>query len=270
MLKEAIFTSVHIEKSGGTAITDFYRRQLGSRRVAFYRPSIDRVIRNSDFILSPSNPFVDAVKERVMDTPLWPVLKDAYLSLGSRRGSNDDAPTIPEGIRVIHGHFKADRFDDEIDFQIQGVAFRDPLARMRSHYTHWKRTKGNAEFRLVVPFNPNMTFEEFAILPQLQDYQSQALAGKDLSCFGTVGISDKGQLDSYIASIHDIFIREGYYEGKPKELEPLRRLNRTPQNKKVPPSLSERKFEEAFRQFHSIDYALYEQAAILLMRNVRD
>jgi len=81
MLGVPIFTSVHIERSGGTAIADFYRRQIGDKGVAFYRPSTDSVIRNSDFILSPSNPFVDGVKEKVMDTPLWSVLKGVYLSV---------------------------------------------------------------------------------------------------------------------------------------------------------------------------------------------
>lgn len=268
MTKEAIFTSVHIEKSGGTAIADFYRRQFSSRRVAFYRPSTDSIIRNSDFILSPSHPFVDGLKEKVMDTPFWPILKEIYLSLGSRRASNYGNP-IPEGIRVIHGHFEADRFDNVIESQIQGVVFRDPLTRMFSHYTHWKRTKGNAEFRVVVPFDPNLTFEGFAMLPQLQNYQAQALAGKDLSSFAAVGISDKGQLDVYIASINEIFLREGFFEGKPKELKSLQRRNRTPQDKKIDPSTFKPGFQEAFHQFHSIDYGLHEYASALAKKNVR-
>ncbi len=261
-MAEKVLTSVHIEKAGGSTIENFFETQLGCQRVAYYHAPSDRLIRSSDFILSPSNPVVDAVKEKVMGTPYWSVLKKLYFLIGSREQVRKEDPIIPNGVRVIHGHFRADRFDTEIDSPIRAVALREPLQRMHSHFSHWRRTRGNAEWRVRINYDLKIQFVDFAMLPQLQNYQAQALAGKELTDFDAVGIVE--QLDLYALLLHEILLREGFYQTKPKTPNPLRRLNHTPQQeKKVYPATKQKFDEEVFRQFHSIDYELYGQAVAL-------
>ena len=112
---------------------------------------------------------------------IYPKISSRYVRR-IRRG----APVleVPEDAKVILGHFAADMFDrllpDEIS-AIRAVVIRDPLDRMRSHYDHWKRTRSYEDWRVYIPFQRNLTFERFALLPELQNYQSQALGGMDLA-----------------------------------------------------------------------------------------
>lgn len=251
-MKERILESVHIEKTAGTSVMGFFEKVLGRDHVAFYDPTTDSLTRSSDLLLPVSSRAIDVFKFRFQ--PFWPLLKKMWVSTQSRKRYSEE---IPEGIMVIHGHFRADRFDAVVADPLRAVLIREPLARMRSQYDHWKATKGLAEWRVRTPFNPDMVFEEFAMLPQLQNYQTQALADKDLAEFSVVGVMEN--LEAYSSGLQDVLVNEGFCQ-KPNQSISIEVINRTPSRLRSFISEIDPNFKEAFREFHKRDYQLYNKA----------
>lgn len=92
---------------------------------------------------------------------------------------------------VVIGHFAASKLfpylpPNQHEYR---VVMRDPLLRMWSHFNHFQAHKGDVGQR-VVPKYKNMTFEEFAILPEMINYQTQAM-GTDISIYKHIGITEK-------------------------------------------------------------------------------
>lgn len=75
---------------------------------------------------------------------------------------------------------------------------REPLERMKSHYEYWYRNSGLDRFGVVIPFESSMSFETFALLPQLSNYQTRAL-GIDPSRFRLIGTTES--LDAYMEEL---------------------------------------------------------------------
>ncbi len=92
---------------------------------------------------------------------------------------------------VIIGHFTASKLlpylpSNQNEYR---TIIRDPLIRMWSHFNYLQAHKGDVGQR-VVPEYRNTTFEEFAMLPRMRNYQTQA-TGTDLSIYKHIGITEK-------------------------------------------------------------------------------
>lgn len=247
-MQKRTIINVHIEKTGGTSILKFFENTLGKDSIGFYDPSTDSIIRVSDLLISPSNELIN--KLQLKSHALWFSGKKIYFSLLSGKRSS---ATIMNDILIVHGHFKADRFKNIVSNPYYTVVIRNPLTRMISHYNHWKSAKGRNQSRINVGFDPSMTFEDYALLPIFQNYQSQALGGRSLTNFDIVGITE--DITSFSRSYFNLFIKEGYiapYEQFPG----IQKLNQSHTYNVQ----TGKTFLKRFRKFHDIDYGLYEQA----------
>lgn len=247
MSHRRVIINTHIEKTAGTSLLQFFQDTLGKEHVAFYDPITDSLIRVSDLLVSPANSLVD--KLQLKSYAFWPILKKTFFFIRTPKRTKD---VVPESVVLVHGHFLANRFDKIVTKPIRTVVIREPLARMYSQYDHWKRAKGRNQWRVMIPYDDTMTFETFALLPQLQDYQTQALAGKKLSEFAIVGVTER--MDLFTKSLTKLFIRHGLLEKKMKK-ESVQKRNPRKNNYKV-----SKTFSKKFEAFHKRDYLLYKQA----------
>lgn len=245
MGSKRIIINTHIEKTAGTSLLKFFEDTVGKQKIAFYDPTTDSLVRVSDLLLSPSNDFVDRLQ--LKSYAFWPSLKKTYFKTRSKY-----AQKIPSDIAIIHGHFTSERFDKVVKNPIMTVVIRDPLKRMYSQYDHWKHAKGRNHWRIIIPYDPQLSFEAFALLPAMQNYQIKALAGKKLASFDLVGTTEK--LNMFSSALFQMFIREGYVTNA-TPVKSIPKLNK--HRKKY---VANKKFEALFKKFHKEDYLLYEQA----------
>lgn len=251
MHQKRTLVNTHIEKTAGTSLLKFFEEIVGKNTIAFYDPTTDSVIRVSDLGISPSNDLID--KLQLKSYAFWPFVKQAYFTMRSNKRYTQ---SIPENVAIVHGHFAANRFDTILPDAIRTVVIRDPLKRMHSQYDHWKRAKGRNQWRVIVPYDPNMMFEQFAMLPAMQNYQTQALAGKELTSFDIVGVTER--LDAFTTALYTVLVKEGYINST-IALKKVEKLNTHRKNHQVKSSA----FEETFRKFHAKDYELYKKALTL-------
>jgi hypothetical protein len=115
---------------------------------------------------------------------------------------------------------------------------------MWSHYNYWKNHKGDVGHRISPIYTSSFTFEEFAFLPELENYQTQAI-GKNLSIYEYIGVTDR--LDEFA-------IRSGLISKNEKV--PI--VNKF--SKKLP--VLSKQFIEEFKKRHEEDYAIYEWAIL--------
>jgi hypothetical protein len=173
------------------------------------------------------------------------------------RGSTE----VPSDASVIMGHFVADQFDEQLGDRpkVRAVVLRDPLERMASHYDHWKRYKGHSVWRVNVPYDPTMPFEDFATLPAMQNYQLQALGRLGLEDFDVVGVTET--VDQSVWQFLQLLAEAGTIPFVPdtKDVQ-LGHLNRTPQGAKTSAETLGSATLQSIRAFHAEDIELYTRA----------
>ncbi len=122
-----------------------------------------------------------------------PVIRKMMVRERTRRRKAQQVPLaqIAKRSKVIIGHFAAAEVMDVLppDRHEYRTVVREPLARMISHYNYWRVHKGDVGHRVVPAYDPNMSFEEFALLPELRNYQLQAIG--DPVIFQHIGTTDK-------------------------------------------------------------------------------
>lgn len=196
-----------------------------------------------------------------MDTPFYGGARELAHLLDKMR-SKEELVEIPSDVLVIHGHFPADKYDDVVENPLRSIVFRDPLERMRSQYDHWTRNRGEADFRLPIVYDPEMSFEDYALLPELQNYQTQAVAGKPLTEFDAIGVTEN--LEPFRHDLVKLFVEQGWCDENILNTISLPRINQTSARTRSNPSQLQPSFLQAFRNFHSEDYQLHDAATRLL------
>src|SRR3989344_5657859 len=238
------FVSVHIEKTAGSSIGQLLVKKYGKEGILRYDAVSDTIIRLSDRIV-PSDSSVHKLGELLVG--IWGM--KPFLQLGQLVVRNIDRTKqhkpeeIPTGFAVLTGHFRAERFIGILppeEFRYTSV-LREPLARMWSHYQHWNRTCGIPRFRVRPTYNPDMRFEDFAMLPEMAGYQAKAL-GENTEEFSNIGVVD--HLMSYLEEM-------GWHNHR--EVPP--RINTG--NYAAMPTLDPG-FYRDFLEAHSADFELYE------------
>jgi len=159
-----------------------------------------------------------------------------------------ELPAIP---KVIHGHVCASQFSNYFSNSIFTTIIRDPLKRSLSHWLHYHRLRGelkNVRWGTKLPIIPDISFREFAFLPELQNLQTERCSPLLLSDFYQVGVLDPPfGLDQFIRSFAEDFRKK------------LPLLNRTTNLIDIPPTI-DTKFLDKFKEFHALDYRLYSNA----------
>ena len=192
--RSAPILSVHIEKTAGTSLEAWWMELFGPEKILIYNAYIDRLLLGTSFAGKRTNPFINSVREKLGGTPLYSMIQKALAhSLKAREEDylQPEALNKVPNIEVIHGHFSANRFDAIFPNAQSTVVFREPLQRMISHYEHWQRAEGRMTHRIRVPYNKRLSFQQFALLPELKNYQTQALGGKKIDDFWVVGTTEK-------------------------------------------------------------------------------
>jgi hypothetical protein len=256
-MQERPHLSVHIEKTAGVSLREFYQRIYGSEMVFTYYPATDTLLRTSEESFPRTNKLINSLKLALAQTPFLPLLARFNVSRSHRALNHIPVTELSSvgSFRVIHGHFLANRFDNILPDSFMSIVLRDPMERMASQFLHWRRTEGHALFRTIVPYDPKVIFTEFAFFAPLQNYQTAALAGKNLTDFDLVGTTEK----------IDLFAQTLVRKLKINQfsLTSLLRLNTCPRDCDKNGLGITNEFTERFKVFHRVDYENYALAETL-------
>jgi hypothetical protein len=98
---------------------------------------------------------------------------------------------IPRGTRCVHGHFRADTFDDLVPEPDLVTWLRHPVDRVVSSYCHFQRhpEPANACYRALT--EQRLSLEAFAELELMRNEATRYLAGKPLAAFRFVGVMER-------------------------------------------------------------------------------
>ncbi|HZZ19872.1 MAG TPA: sulfotransferase family 2 domain-containing protein [Opitutaceae bacterium] len=97
---------------------------------------------------------------------------------------------VPDGTRVIHGHFIADSFDDILPERQLITWVRDPIERLVSNYQYFLRSPDMRDDCCRAVHENKLGLREFVDLDWMRNMTSRYLANKTLDEFKFVGICE--------------------------------------------------------------------------------
>lgn len=183
---------IHIEKTAGRSKRKTLVENFGPEQVLHYDCSIDKVMPAGNRLIVTENPLQEKVQNMAANRFWFPFIKAGYVVVKALEARKGIAPEdIGSDFTVVTGHLTGDRFEGIIspEDSTYTTVLRDPLARARSHYEHWRRTRGLARFRFMPKFDPDMAFEDFALQPEMQNYQTTAI-GIDPERLSLIGVAE--------------------------------------------------------------------------------
>lgn len=122
---------------------------------------------------------------------------------------------------------------------------------------YYKKNNGLPNQRINIPYAPNLTFLDFAYLPELINFQSKCLGNKKPEDFAVIGTAEN--LPLFYEQLSTQGIIPNYLDG----YDPVIHLRRT-MFKPTHAQLGIIKSDiEKFKQIHSEDYDLYESPHVL-------
>lgn len=203
--------SVHIERTGGTSLVAEFEELYGAEHVLVYSALTNKLVRLSDIPVSPADETLSKVKAFIERTAILSFFYRIYMGVVEKFKNVVpwiELDQIPEDAAVIKGHFPPDLFEELLPTAFTSVVLREPLARMISQFRHWQRAGGDMGFREEVPFDPDMTFEEYALHEEFTNFQTHALGTMPLEEFDLVGTTS--QLNKFVARLKGNPITEDY------------------------------------------------------------
>lgn len=233
---------VHIEKTGGTCLQNLYIKKYPKKKILWYSVrdnlfapiSIQTANYTKDWQLKPYA-FISRHLPFLRHLLIW-------IRTIRRRHHSVSLDKISSQALVVIGHFAASKLllalpPDQHEYR---AIIRHPLVRMWSHFNYFCAHNGDVGHRLIPKYKEGMTFEEFAMSPEMKNYQTGAL-GSDISIYKHIGITEK--LDSFTRQTGLV---------KDNEVTPI--INSF---KKKMPNLS-KEFIKEFETAHALDYKLYD------------
>jgi hypothetical protein len=219
--------SVHIPKCAGTSFSTVLGRIYGKSLLG------DQV----DQPMDPAMPFQK-------DFAAWK--------------EEQDRKSVPDGVRCIHGHFWAGKYDKQAPDAQRVTWLRHPIKRLLSHYYFWmsKPELPHSLHKHVV--QNKLSFLEFAQLPQVQNtMQNIFLRGRSLDEFDFVGIQE------HFAEDLDALCRQMKW---PKQQMPEERRT---VHKDYRPDGLDADTEKKLRALNEADMALYETGLQMRTRRLQ-
>ncbi|MBU1200588.1 hypothetical protein KJ953_03615 [Patescibacteria group bacterium] len=232
---------------------------MAPRNVLIYLPDKGVLQRAGDMGLSRTNETLHKVKLLFGESPLLPFVYKLYVKLTEGLSTDKaliDPDNLPGDFRVIHGHYDLETFKNKMVDPFLTVVLREPLERMISQYIHWRRNAGSRAWRVNLPFDSNLSFEDYAMNVGFRNYQSRALSGVDLGEFDVVGVTE--YLNLFLKQMES-----GCGES-------VKRLNQSPTKTSLKELgvLDEVNFTKKFKEYHWKDYENYELAKELVCRGI--
>jgi hypothetical protein len=240
---ETPLVNVHIEKTAGRTVRTIFIDNFGERNVLTYNPATDSLLRASDRLIATERQ--ERTERVVSNKVLIPLARIGLRAARAIESTKSFRPEcLPEDFSVITGHFPASRFEvflppEQAEYV---TVLRHPLDRMRSHYEHWKRTRGTASFRVDIPYDETMDFEHFALAQELLNYQADAIS-IDPTRFRSIGTVE--YLDNYLEEL-----------GLKHSTDSTPHLNKA-DYREIDFTMS---FLAQFEEAHSLDYELFHKA----------
>jgi len=190
---------IHIERTGGVSLQSLYEKKYQGGGMLWYSVRDDLF---APFSIKTANYTKDwQLKIYVILAQRFPIIRNLmlYLRIWRRKRQAVEIEDLHSMATIVIGHFSASKLLPHLspDLHEYRTVVRDPLMRMWSHYNHFQAHKGDVGQR-VVPDYKKMIFEEFAMLPEMRNYQTQA-TGSDLSIFKHIGTTEK--LDVFCKNI---------------------------------------------------------------------
>jgi hypothetical protein len=242
---------IHIERTGGVSLQDLYEKKYPGPDMLWYST---RDMLFAPFNIKTANYTEDwQLKLYAFIAERIPPLRHLLLMLRTsrRRRASIKPEHLANCATVVIGHFAADQVISFLSPREHSYStvVREPLERMWSHYCYWKKHHGDVGHRVVPNFRMDMTFEEFSLLPEMQNYQCQAV-GKDISLYEHIGVTES----------LDTFARETGLLGTSQSMPSVNHFSDD-----LPPL--DGKFVRTFRETHAKDYLLYNQVRSRVIPN---
>jgi hypothetical protein len=253
-MPKEIVINTHIEKTAGTSLSVWFMKMYGKDRVLIYSPATDTLLRGTE--LPNQDIITDKVKTLLALTPLIVTAAEAASSYkASQERNHIQIEDLPHDFDVIHGHFEATRFNEVAQDPFMSIVLRDPLDRMISHYVNWRRREGKTYQRTEIAFDPEMSFKDFAMLPEMTNFQAQAIRGMHLEDFDLVGTTENMERFT-----QEYFIRRDLVGATP-QLPDFNRTLLSPSHKSLG---IDDKFIKVFRENNAYDYQLHSRATEII------
>lgn len=242
---------VHVERTGGVSLQDLYEKKYPGPAMLWYSV---RDKKFAPFNIKTANYTKDwQLRAYAFVARAFPIIRKSLLLVRALRRKHKAVAykELATKAEMVIGHFSIDQVLPYLPTKEHSyrTVVREPLARMWSHYNHWRAHKGDVGHRVVPSFRPGISFEEFALLPEMQNYQVQAI-GENLAIYDYIGItenlisfaSETGLIDSssYMPTVNHF-------------------------GNKLP--LLDTAFIDAFKKFHAGDYKIYEKALNMYNRS---
>lgn len=187
-MPQSIHISIHIEATTGTSFLNDLGRIYGKDQVLLFDHHKEKVIRLSEVPFTPGQSLLYSGKKLLTKAPVIGKLFQDRDDQGDPSSGWMEMDEIPEDAAAIHGHFIPDRFEGQFQSTYYSIVIREPLERMILQYRQWKRNQGDVNWRVMVPYDQDLSFKEYAFLTEYQNYQSQYLGDKRLGDFDYVGV----------------------------------------------------------------------------------
>ena len=233
---------IHIERTGGVSLQNLYEKKYLNSNILWYS------VRDGLFaplsIKTASYTKGWQLKLYYFICEKLPTIRKLMLIIREMKRKRQNVPVEKLGnAKVIIGHFSASDMLPYLsaDKNKYRSVIREPIDRMWSHYNYWIDHTGNVGQRVVPTYKKAIKFEEFALLPELINYQSRAL-GEDLSIYELIGVTDY---------LKDFAIEAGLLNKSDQMLKINNFSNKIPD--------LDKNFIELFKKLHNKDYELYNK-----------
>jgi len=247
---DRVHISVHIEGTTNSSFLAELGKIYGQEHVLVYELSQKRFIRLSDLpTSSPASSLIKLGKGLLENTPLINQIIPDPENDPTLSDKSFVRKHLPPDTAVVHGHFTPNLFRGIFDNPFTSVILRDPLDRAIALYDEWNQKKGKVDWRVTVPYQPKMHFQDFALKEEFINYQSRSLGNRRLGDYDLVGVADCQV--GFIAQLKNEDWTE-YISPEPSghslEKSPYKKLGITPE------------FLEEFQEANQMDYSIYQQA----------
>ncbi len=180
---------LHIAKTAGTSIRRLFVDEFGASGVMYYDHLLNKAIRSSHRVTASERPALDQVKQVVHRRRLHSYVRPLFIGVKKLEGFAAVDPAklaAMDSFDAFTGHFNA-RDVERWGLADQTVVsvIREPLQRTWSNYNQWQRTHaigGGKEWE--ERFSRGQSFEDFALDPSMQNFQTRQLGNLPLRALG--------------------------------------------------------------------------------------
>ena len=241
---QRVHVSVAIEGTTNSSYLAELGQIYGPEKVLVYKRSSNKFIRLSDLPYSTAQSILMKGKEILGNSP--------FFNGDPEQGNHERWYTrneLPENTAAVHGPFTPELLKGIFENPFISIILKDPLERMIALFEEWTGTKGEVDWRVSIPFDNSLSFQNFALKEDFINFQSKCFGSRRLGDFDLVGISECQ--DGFIAQLKNKDWT-GFLDQRSQTIQfdkpRYRKLEINPE------------FYEHFQNTHQLDYSIYQQA----------